>query len=86
MQLGGAVDTQPHHNSRSINPKEWADLPSHLHGVAGGKALQRLHKKHSVIEIAFCPSVAVYALTFKEKLLLHIEADPSLAPHRASFD
>jgi hypothetical protein len=44
-----------------------------------------LHEKHSVVEIAFCPPVAMYTLTFKKKLLLHIEADPSLAPHRASF-
>ena len=86
MQLGGAVDAQPHHHSRRIDPKERADLSRDLHGVAGRKPLKRLHKKHSVVEIAFCPKVAVYALTFKKKLLLHIEADPSLAPHRASFD
>jgi len=86
VQLSGTVDAQPHHNSRRINPKERTNLSGDLHGIARGKPLQRLHKKHPVVEIAFCPSVAVDALTFKEKLLLHIEADPSLAPHRASFD
>jgi hypothetical protein len=86
VHLGGTVNAQPHHNSRRINPKERADLSRDPHGIAGGKPLQRLHKKHPVVEIAFCPSVAMYALTFKKKLLLHIEADPSLAPHRASFD
>src|SRR5258707_1485505 len=86
VQLGGAVDAQPHHNSRRINPKERTNLAGDLHGVFRGKPLQRLHKKHSVVEIAFCPLVSMDAFTFKKKLLLHIEADPSLAPHRASFD
>ena len=52
MQFGGALLTQPNDDSRSINPIEGAYLLGDLHRVLALQSLQRLHEKHSVVEIS----------------------------------
>src|SRR5207237_6099593 len=82
MKLGRAFAAQPNHHSRRVDPIEGGNLAGNLHRRVTLQTLQRLHEKHSVINIAITSLVPVHTLSLKKELLHG--GYPSLAPHRAS--
>jgi hypothetical protein len=85
MQVSSAIPAQPDHDSRRVYPVKGGHFSSHLHRLGALQPLQRLDKKHSVVDVSVCSNVSVHAFSLKHKLLLHGGPFPSRRTARASM-
>jgi hypothetical protein len=84
-QLGRAFFAQPDHDSGGICPEKWGNFSGNLHGVIALQPLQRLNKKHPIVNFTIRPVAAVDAFTFEKELLLQWRPTfPSRRTARAS--
>jgi hypothetical protein len=84
-QFSRAFFAQPDHDSGRIGPEKWGNFSGNLHGVIALQPLQRLNKKHPVVNFTIRPVAAVDAFTFEKELLLQWRPTfPSRRTARAS--
>ncbi|HXI22411.1 MAG TPA: hypothetical protein VNG71_00945, partial [Pyrinomonadaceae bacterium] len=84
-QLGRALFAQPDHYSGRIRPEKRGHFSGSLHRVIALQPLQRLNKKHSVINFTIRAVIAVNAFAFEKELSLQWRPTfPSRRTARAS--
>jgi hypothetical protein len=84
-QLSRAFFAEPDYDSGCICPEKRGNFSGNLHGVVALQPLQRLHKKHPIVNFTIRAVVAVDAFAFEKELLLQWRPTfPSRRTARAS--
>jgi len=84
-QISRAFFAQPDYDSGCICPEKRGNFSGNLHRVIALQSLQRLHKKHPVVNFAVRAVIAVDAFAFEKELSLQWRPTfPSRRTARAS--